>query len=99
MTRFGYRERCSPAEQAPLLLHACPPRGLVLRARGPDVSPQSGVTSLGEGQHLVTGLGRQLVSLWWQGLQEAAAERGRKAGTGILFGVISPVPLESSPGE
>lgn len=28
-----------------------------------------------------------------------AAEQGREAGIGIPFGVISPVPLESSPGE
>lgn len=68
------------AEQAPLLQWTCPSHGLVLRPRGPDVSPQSGVTSLRDGQRLVTGLGRWLVSLLWQGLQRAcswARSRGR----------------------
>lgn len=31
--------------------------------------------------------------------KEAAAVRGHQAGIGIPFGVISPVPLESSPGK
>lgn len=57
------------AQQTPLLQQACPHCVLVLRPCGPDVSPQAGVMSLREGQHLVTGLGRQLVSLSWWGLQ------------------------------
>lgn len=31
--------------------------------------------------------------------ESAAAESEREAGIGIPFGIISPVPLESSPGE
>lgn len=57
------------AQQTPLLQQACPHCVLVLRPCGPDVSPQAGVMSLREGQYLVTGLGRQLVSLSWWGLQ------------------------------
>ena len=34
-----------------------------------------------------------------QDCNEAVAEQGHEAGIGIPFGVISPVPLESSPGE
>lgn len=39
----------------------------------PGVSPQAGIMSLREGQHLVTVLGRQLVSLSWQGLQRGCS--------------------------
>lgn len=62
--------------QQKLLQQAGPLCVVVLRPCGPDVSPQAGIVSLREGQHLVTGLGRQLVSLSWQGL-DCARSPGR----------------------
>lgn len=61
------------AQHTPLLQQVCPLSVLVLRPCGPDVSPQGGIMALREGQHFVTGLGRQLVSLSWLGLQRSCS--------------------------
>jgi len=58
-----------------------------------------GVTPHGGEQPLSLGLAGNTFHSTAVRTESAAVESEREAGIGIPFGIISPVPLESSPGE